>query len=270
MTPPSDVGSTAELAPASTPDGGENLLLRLEGFEGPMDLLLDLARLQKVDLAKISILSLVDQYLAVIEGARRVRLELAADWLVMAAWLTWLKSRLLVPVAANDDLDDGTLAAEALAERLREMNVIRTLAAWLAARPVLGQDFFARGAPESHVDLDRSRIVLEAGPFVRAYLEAIRRGTKSAKYTPRALTLWTVQDALRRLGDLVGSLPDWSDLEAFLPDNLTGPTERRAALSSTLLASLELARGGALRLRQEAAFGPILVRRGEAVVDQGA
>ena len=133
---------------------GENLVLRLEGFEGPMDLLLDLARAQKFDLAKISILSLVDQYLAVIEGARRVRLELAADWLVMAAWLTWLKSRLLVPAAANDDdLENGEMAAEALAARLREMNVIRTLAAWLAARPVLGQDVFARGAPESHVGL---------------------------------------------------------------------------------------------------------------------
>ncbi|WP_428484469.1 segregation and condensation protein A [Rhodopila sp.] len=264
MPPPSET-VPAELAL----DGGENLLLRLDGFEGPMDLLLDLARSQKVDLARISILSLVDQYLAVIEGARRIRLELAADWLVMAAWLTWLKSRLLVP-AANDDLEDGTVAAEALAERLREMNLIRSLAAWLGARPVLGQDVFARGAPESHVDLDRSRIVLEAGPFVRAYLEAMRRGTRSARYTPRALTLWTVRDALRRLADLVGGLPDWSDLEAFLPDNLIGPMERRAALSSTLLAGLEMARGGVVRLRQEAAFGPILVRRSEAGVDQGA
>jgi segregation and condensation protein A len=261
MTPPSET-----IAPLDT---GENLLLRLEGFEGPMDLLLDLARAQKVDLAKISILSLVDQYLAVIEGAKRIRLELAADWLVMAAWLTWLKSRLLVPAAANDDLESGEMAAEALAERLREMNVIRTLAAWLSARPVLGQDVFARGAPESHVDLDRSRIILEAGPFVRAYLEAIRRGTRSATYKPRALTLWTVKDALSRLADLVGSLPDWADLEAFLPDNLGSPTERRAALASTLLASLEMARGGAVKLRQEEAFGPILVRRGDAALDQG-
>jgi segregation and condensation protein A len=233
-----------------------------------MDLLLDLARSQKVDLAKISILSLVDQYLAVIEGAKRVRLELAADWLVMAAWLTWLKSRLLVPAAANDDLDDGTMAAEALAERLREMNVIRTLAAWLAARPVLGQDVFARGAPENHVELDRSGVVLDSGPFVRAYLEAIRRGTKAATYKPRALTLWTVQDALRRLGELVGFLPEWSDLEAFLPENLISPTERRAALSSTLLASLEMARGGSVRLRQDDAFGPILVRQAPGGVDQ--
>ena len=247
----------------------QSLVLRLEGFEGPMDLLLDLARSQKVDLAKMSILSLVDQYLAVIEGAKRIRLELAADWLVMAAWLTWLKSRLLVPAAANDDLEDGLMAAEALAERLREMNVIRTLAAWLGARPVLGQEVFARGAPQCHEELDRSRVVLEAGPFVRAYLVAIRRGTRSSPYQPRPLTLWSVQDALRRLADLVGSLPDWSTLEEFLPDSLESPTERRAALASTLLAGLELARGGTVRLRQEEAFGPILVRRcGDGV--QGA
>jgi segregation and condensation protein A len=247
---------------------GESLVLRLEGFEGPMDLLLDLARAQKVDLAKISILSLVDQYLALIEGARRVRLELAADWLVMAAWLTWLKSRLLVPASAGDDLETGEMAAEALAARLREMNVIRTLAAWLSARPILGQDVFARGAPEHHVDYDRSRIVIEAGPFVRSYLDAVRRGTKTTPYTPRPLSLWTVQDALRRLADLVGSLPDWTTLEQFLPDQMINPTERRAALSSTLLASLEMARGGGIRLRQEEAFGPILVRRCNADVDQ--
>ena len=261
--------AVAVMAEHAGPDAlSENLVLRLEGFEGPMDLLLDLARSQKVDLAKISILSLVDQYLAVIEGAKRIRLELAADWLVMAAWLTWLKSRLLIPAASDDDLESGEMAAEALAERLREMNVIRTLAAWLATRPVLGQDVFARGAPQSHHEYDRSRILIEAGPFVRAYLQAIRRGTKSSIYRPRALTLWTVQDALRRLADLVGSLPDWTTLEQFLPDHLDSATERRAALSSTLLASLEMARGGSVRLRQEEAFGPILVRQGSMEVGQ--
>jgi segregation and condensation protein A len=258
--PPADTAVAPPPVPMEPP--GESLVLRLEGFEGPMDLLLDLARAQKVDLAKISILSLVDQYLAVIVGAKRIRLELAADWLVMAAWLTWLKSRLLVPSLGSEDLEDGLMAAEALAERLREMNVIRTLAAWLAARPVLGQDVFARGAPESHEEIDRSRIALETGPFVRAYLDAVRRGTKSTTYKPRPLTIWTVQDALRRLADLVGSLPDWTTLQEFLPDQLESPMERRAALSSTLLASLELARGGVVRLRQEEAFGPILVRRG--------
>lgn len=255
----------------SRPDGGgppaagdgENLLLRLDGFEGPLDLLLDLTRSQKVDLGKISILSLVDQYLAVIEGARHIQLELAADWLVMAAWLAWLKSRLLLPPAAGGDLEDGAAAAEALADRLRAMNVIRCLVAWLSERPALGRDVFARGTPESHAVFDRSRIMLEAGPFARAYLAAIRRGTRAVRYTPRAVTFWTVQDALRRLGDMVGSLPRWLELERFLPDDLAGAAQRRAALSSTLFASLEMARGGAVQLRQDAAFGPILVRRGE-------
>ena len=125
---------------------------------------------------------------------------------------------------------------------------------------MLGQDVFPRGAPESHREYDRSRIVIEPGPFVRAYLDAIRRGTKSSLYKPRALTLWTVQDALRRLANLVGALPDWTTLEQFLPAGLGSPTERRAALSSTLLAGLELARDGAVRLRQDEAFGPILLR----------
>jgi segregation and condensation protein A len=258
----------SEVVPTVASEAAENLVLRLEGFEGPMDLLLDLARSQKVDLAKISILSLVDQYLAVIEGARCVRLELAADWLVMAAWLTWLKSRLLVPASGDEDPESGEMAAEALAERLREMNIIRTLAAWLASRPTLGQDVFARGAPETHYEYDRSRILIEPGPFVRAYLEAVRRGTKSSPYKPRALTLWTVQDALRRLVDLVGVLPDWTTLEQFLPVHIDNPTERRAAMASTLMAGLEMARDGTLRLRQDEIFGPILVRRGNAEVEQ--
>jgi segregation and condensation protein A len=247
----------------------DSLVLRLEGFEGPLDLLLDLARGQKFDLAKISILALVEQYLAVIEGARRVRLELAADWLVMAAWLTWLKSRLLVP-ASPDEAEDGELAAANLAERLRELGAIRTAAAWLAAQPVLGQDVFARGLPEDHRDVDRSRLIIDMGSFVRAYLQAIRRGTRAMPYQPRALTLWTVQDALHRLGSLLGSLPDWASLELYLPDNLDSPTERRAALASTLLAGLEMARDGTVWLRQDHLFAPILVRRGHRALEEGA
>lgn len=247
----------------------DSLVLHLEGFDGPLDLLLELARAQKVDLAKISILSLVEQYLAVIEGARRVRLELAADWLVMAAWLTWLKSRLLLPADALG-AEEAEDAAEVLALRLRDLSAIRAAAAWLGTRPRLGHDVFARGAPEDHTEIDRSRLALDLGSLVQAYLGAVRRGTKSRRYQPRALTLWTVQDALRRLGALLGTLPDWISLERFLPDHLGGPTERRAAMASTLLASLEMARGGAVRLRQEHEFGPILVRRGHAGVEEGA
>jgi segregation and condensation protein A len=237
----------------STSDA-EHLVLRLDGFEGPLDLLLDLARAQKVDLAKISILALVEQYLAVIEGARRIRLELAADWLVMAAWLAWLKSRLLLP--EGEAAEEGELAADVLAAR-------RAGAAWLAGRPQLGHEVFARGAPEDHTEIDRSRLALDLGSLMRAYLQAMRRRSSTRRYRPRPLSLWSVNDALHRLGALLGSLPDWSSLERFLPESLGTPLERRAAFASTLLAGLELARGGAVRLRQERAFGPILVRRVE-------
>jgi segregation and condensation protein A len=238
----------------------DSLSLRLDGFEGPLDLLLDLARSQKVDLARISILSLVEQYLAVIESARRVRLELAADWLVMAAWLTWLKSRLLLP-AGTDAAEEGEAAADILAARLRDLQAMRAAAAWLGTRPQLGHEVFARGAPEDLTETDRSRLALDMSALLRAYLAALRRAGSRRRYRPPPLALWSVQDALRRLADLVGSLPDWATLERFLPDTLDGPLERRAALASTLLAGLEMARGGAVRLRQERDFGPILLRR---------
>jgi segregation and condensation protein A len=246
----------------------DSLVLRLDGFEGPLDLLLDLARTQKVDLAKISILALVEQYLAVIEGARRVRLELAADWLVMAAWLTWLKSRLLVPDAA--EAEEAELAADVLASRLRDLSAIRAAAVWLAARPQLGHDIFARGAPEDHTEIDRSRLALDLSSLVRAYLATARRRSGTRRYQPRPVTLWSVKEALQRLAALLGSLPDWTSLDQFLPPTLGGPLERRGALASTLLAGLEMAREGALRLRQETAFGPILVRRASSGVEEGA
>jgi segregation and condensation protein A len=241
----------------------EPLLLRLDGFEGPLDLLLDLARAQKVDLARISILALVEQFLEVIEGARRVRIELAADWLVMAAWLAWLKSRLLLP-AGTEAAEEGEQAGEILAARLRDLQAMRAAAAWLGERPQLGRDVFARGMPEDLTEFDRSRLALDMAGLVRAYLSALRRAAGRVTYQPRPLTFWTVKDALQRLASLVGSLPDWSTLDSFLPDSLGTPLERRSALASTLIAGLELARGGALRLRQEQAFGPILVRRGTA------
>ncbi len=234
-------------------------VVHLEGFNGPLDLLLDLARAQKVDLARISVLALVEQFLAVIETAR-VRLELAAEWLVMAAWLTWLKSRLLVP-AGSPDAEEGEDAAGMLTERLQALEVIRTAAAWLASRPVLGQDVFARAAPEDHAEIDRSRLSLDVSGLVRAYLGAAKRGAATRRYTPKPLTIWTVKQALNRLGDMLGSLPDWTTLQRFLPAHLTDPAERRAALASTLMAGLEMARDGAVRFRQDRPFGPILLRK---------
>ncbi|MGH7056705.1 MAG: segregation and condensation protein A [Acetobacteraceae bacterium] len=234
------------------------LLLRLEGFEGPLDLLLELARAQKVDLARISILALAEQYLAVIDGARAVRLELAADWLVMAAWLAWLKSRLLLPQGSAEAIE-AEQGADALAARLAELEAMRAAALWLGGQPALGRDFFARGAPESFVAIDRSGFRFELAALLTAYLAAARRGSAAARYRPPRLNLWTVQEALARLGRLLGHLPDWSRLEQFLPEHPSEPEQWRAAMASTLLASLEMARGGSLRLRQERPFGPILL-----------
>jgi len=242
---------------------GDRLLLSLDGFDGPLDLLLDLARAQRVDLARISILSLVNQYLAIIESARKIRLELAADWLVMAAWLAWLKSRLLLP-SQPEGAADGEQAADVLAARLRELEAMRAAAAWLGARPILGHDVFVRGAPENLTETDRTGIVADMPSLLRGYLDSVRRVATRARYAPRQLTFnfWTVQDALHRLGATLGQLPEWSTLEAFLPGNLMGQ-ELRAAVASTLVASLELARGGGVRLRQDAPFSPILLAPGE-------
>jgi segregation and condensation protein A len=235
------------------------LVVTLEGFEGPLDLLLDLARAQKVDIAKISILSLVDQYLAVIEGARRVRLELAADWLVMAAWLAWLKSRLLLPDDPEAEQDAESLA-EALADRLRELERMREAAAWLGTRPFLGRDVMARGAPENLVLEDRSALAADLPGLLRAYTDVLRRAAARRPYRPRPRRIWTVQDALARLRTLVGRAPGWAELSAFLPEAEMDPTERRAALASTLVAGLELAKTGGAELRQDAPFAPILLR----------
>ncbi len=198
-----------------------------------------------------------------IEGARRIRLELAADWLVMAAWLAWLKSKLLLPAGA--EAEEAETAVDVLAARLRDLQAMRAAALWLGARPRLGVDVFARGAPEDFTAIDRSRLALDLTSLVRAYVQMARRVADTRRaYRPRPVTLWSVQDALGRLARLLRSLPDWTSLDEFLPEALGGPLQRRAALASTLLAGLELARGGTLRLRQEAPFGPILLRRAEA------
>jgi segregation and condensation protein A len=241
----------------SSPDPA--LHLTLDGFEGPLDLLLELARAQKVDIAKISILSLVDQFLAVIEGARRVRLELAADWLVMAAWLAWLKSRLLLPEDPEAE-EDAEALAEALADRLRELDRMREAAAWLSARPLLGRDVLARGAPETLVLEDRSALAVDLPGLLRAYTDVLRRAAARRPYRPKPRRIWTVQDALARLRSLVGHAPGWAELARFLPEQEMDPTERRAALASTLVAGLEMAKTGAVELRQDAAFAPILMR----------
>lgn len=240
------------------------LHLRLDGFEGPLDLLLELARAQKVDLARISMVALVDQYLAVLEQARALRLEIAADWLVMAAWLAWLKSRLLVPPEEAGAEEDAQALAGSLADRLAELERMRAAALWLGRRPQLGREVFGRGEAESLTVQDRSGIAAELPSLLQAYQSARRRALARRPYTPKPRRLWTVQDAIARLSRMVGALPGWAVLQRFLPDDLAAaldPVERRAALASTLIAALETARGGAVELRQDRDFGPIMIRR---------
>ncbi len=239
------------------PPDSQRLAVQLEGFEGPLDLLLDLARAQKVDLARISILRLVEQFLAAVEGARRVRLELAADWLVMAAWLTWLKSRLLLPEDVPE-AEEGLEAAEVLAARILALQRVRAAAAWLDDRPSLGRDVWGRPESESFTEFDRSGLAADTAGLLRAYLAAMRRGGGRRSYRPAGSPLWSVQDALGRLGAMLRHVPDWTVLEQFLPDRTFDPLARRAATAATLLAGLELARDGQARLRQDQAFGPIL------------
>ena len=239
-------------------------MIRLDGYEGPLDLLLELARTQRIDLATISILTLAEQYLAVVEGARSIRLELAADWLVMAAWLAWLKSRLLLPDPVAPE--EGEAAAGLLQARLAELAEVREAAAWLQARPVLGRDVWARGAPEALREIDRSGLSVDMGQLLGAYLACCRRRTRRSVYRPRRERVLTVVEASKRLRRMLGDDAEWQGLERFLPglpDPAGAPGRpRRAALAAMLLAGLELARDGMLELQQQQPLGPVLFRRG--------
>jgi segregation and condensation protein A len=247
----------ADLASADV--ASADFVVDLEGFEGPIDLLLSLARAQKVDLAKISILALAEQYLAYVERARHLKLELAADYLVMAAWLAYLKSRLLLPEAPGDDEPSGAELAEALALRLRRLAAIRRAAQELMARPRLGYERFARGCPEGIAVRYRSRFRLSLHELLQAYVDQ-RLRTAEQRLTILPAPVFRVEDALRRLSALLGG-PDWRNLLTYLPPGLGDERLRRSALAAHLGACLELARDGVIELNQTAPFGPIYVRR---------
>jgi segregation and condensation protein A len=237
------------------------LVLDLDGFEGPLDLLLTLARSQRVDLRRVSILALAEQYLRFVVEARRLRIELAADYLVMAAWLAFLKSRLLLPPPHPDGGPSGEELAARLALRLERLEAIRRAAARLMARPRLGRDRFARGAPEAPVAADPAAPVASLADLLRAYAAVRTR----AAYTPLHLerpAVFTLDAAYARLRDVLGGLADWGALAAFLPaDWLDTPARRRTATASAFAASLELAKRGEAELRQDGAFAPLWLRR---------
>jgi segregation and condensation protein A len=240
-------------------DAGE-LVLNLEGFEGPIDLLLALARDQKVDLTKISVLALAEQYLEFIHQAKKLRLEIAADYLVMAAWLAYLKSRLLLPVEETDG-EEPTAAemANALQFQLQRLEGMRKAAATLFARPLLGRDVFQRGTPEGIRVITNSVYQASLFEMLEAY-GAIQRRGKVETLTIEQFELFSVDDALKRLRVVMGSSPDWAILSSFLPDDLLAGLPTRAAIAATFVASLELVRDGHAEIRQDRRFGPIYFR----------
>lgn len=244
---------------AGEPREGE-LVLDIDGFEGPIDMLLALARDQKVDLTRISILQLADQYLAFVTEARRVRLELAADYLVMAAWLAYLKSRLLLPEPETEEPSGEDMAA-ALTFQLQRLEAMQEAGARLMARPQLGRDLFPRGAPEGLNIHRKSVFDVTLYDLLKAYGEHKRRQDNSTlRLAPTEL--YSLDEALKRLGDLLGRLPDWTTLSSFLPAGLHGgQLLSRSALAAYFTASLELAKAGKIELRQDGAFTPLYLRR---------
>ncbi len=235
------------------------LVVDLEGYEGPIDVLLTLARDQKVDITKISILKLADQYLAFITAARRLSLEIAADYLVMAAWLAYLKSRLLLPQPPEAEEPSGEEMAAALAHQLLRLEAMQKAGQGLFARDLLGRDVFARGAPEG---LPRVLVpVYEATLYdlLKAYGEE-RARKESGILHIKAPELYAMDDALQRFERLLGRMPDWRTLSSFLPRGIASGLVQRSAVASTFAAALELVRSGKLQLRQDKLFGPIYLR----------
>jgi segregation and condensation protein A len=244
--------------PGAAPSEDSALYLELDGWEGPLDLLLDLARRQKVDLRRISILELVDQYLAYIDRAEALRLELAADYLVMAAWLAYLKSAMLLPKEEQEDPSPEELALR-LQLRLQRLGAMREAAARLMARDRLGRDVFARGAPEG-LRVDRKNAwQCEWFDLVQAYGQ-VKARTAPVVHMVRDRMVMTLDSALARVSSMLGVTLDWMELRDFLPPHAE-PRLRRSALASSFVAALELARLGKAELAQDETFGPLRLRR---------
>jgi segregation and condensation protein A len=243
-----------ESAPASA---AERLTLDLEGWEGPLDLLLTLARSQKVDLAKISILALVEQYLAFIADAKKLRLEIAADYLVMAAWLAYLKSCLLLPKDPTVDPSPEELAMR-LQLRLQRLQAMREAGARLMGRDRIGRDVFLRQAPEGLKVVRRSAWQADLYDLISAY-GIVRARTQPSVHVVTRRPVMTLDEALHRLETMIGARLEWTRLESFLPAT-QDPEYRRSALASSFVATLELARLGKVSLQQDGVFEPLYVR----------
>lgn len=237
----------------------EPMIVDLDGYEGPLDVLLELARGQKVDLAGISILQLAEQYLAFIGELRRLKLEIAADYLVMGAWLAYLKSRLLLPDEDDEEEPSGEEMAAALAFRLRRLESMREAGANIFRQPQIGREFFTRGAPERFSVVSNTVHEVSLYELLSAYADQRKREIGgSLAITPS--DLFSVDDALKRLRDTLGRIPDWQILNSFLPPGYYDGVAGRSAVASVFAASLELTRAGVAQIRQDGPFGPIYVR----------
>jgi segregation and condensation protein A len=242
----------------------EALIVDVDGFEGPLDLLLTLSRSQKVDLRKISVLKLSEQYLAFIERAAALRIELAADYLVMAAWLAFLKSRLLLPPDPAEEGPSGEELAAHLAFQLERLSAMRKAAARLMARDQLGRDFFARGIPEDMERVRRVKYTATLLDLTQAYAR-LRTRDEFRPYAMDREAIFTMEQALERLRGMIGFAGEWTDISAYLPEDWRGdPARRRSATAATFAATLELAKAGAVELRQDEVFAPIQLRRKES------
>lgn len=240
--------------------GDPAFLVDLEGFEGPLDLLLHLARNQKVDLKQISVLELARQYLTFVEEAKVVRMELAADYLVMAAWLAYLKSKLLIPQVKDEDGPSGEEMAAILHFRLRRLEAMRDAAAKLVNRHRLGRDVFARGAPETVIVEKRSLFEASLFGLLGAYADARQRDVSDEVVIERR-KVWSLKDARTILRKLVGDIGDWAALDMFLIDAVSDPRERTSALASAFAVSLEMVREGEIDIRQDKPFSALMLRR---------
>ncbi|MCU9846401.1 segregation/condensation protein A [Defluviimonas sp. WL0024] len=241
----------------------EALIVDVDGFEGPLDLLLTLSRTQKVDLRKISVLRLAEQYLSFVDKAKVLRLELAADYLVMAAWLAFLKSRLLLPPDPEDEGPSGEELAAHLAFQLERLQAMRESAARLMARDQKGRDFFVRGVPEDVMRVRKVTYTATLLDLMQAYAR-IRTRDEFRPYAMDRHHVFTMEQALDRMRGLIGYAGDWTDLAVYLPEGWTAdPARRRSATAATFAASLELAKQGQIELRQAETFAPIAIRRKE-------
>jgi segregation and condensation protein A len=246
--------------PAEIADDEPALVVDVEGYEGPLDLLLALARQQKVDLAKISILALADQYLVFIEAARKIRLELAADYLVMAAWLAYLKSRLLLPEPPTADGPSAEDMATALANRLRRLEAIREASNRLMTRPQLQREIFPRGQPESIAEIRHPKYTATLYDLLTAYAAQRQSRVLTSVHLARR-TVWSLSEARASLERLVGIAEDWSRLDEYLLSYVADPSQKATVFASSFAAALELVREGSMDLNQKEAFAPLYFRK---------